>query len=332
MEGDAFASKQTVDELTRYANDFFDEYGDYNIVYGQGILNGLPGPLAGNMYKAGDTIDFGAIDIYFKNDSTEYSWYQNSACETYKIENIMNNSKVIFDSNVRKHNKSNNSNYTGPFIDFTTQVSGANYLKFTSGSGTESKPYVVELVKVESQSWISGDTNVTYDGMGSITVTKRTDEDKLDTGAMADYSSDEEAGNTPPWSGIIDSIKTITFEDGVTSVGNYAFYYCKALKTLTLADTITTIGDSAFMYRKALKEVTIPSCVTKIGAHAFGTSDVTYVDLIFERGPEGQTLSVGDSATYYCHFQYSGDSKCILVDKSSGKEVESATEAIKKGE
>ena len=59
------------------------------------------------------------------------------------------------------------------------------------------------------------------------------------TGAMTNYSG----SNSPFYNS---DIKSVVIEDGVTSVGNYAFYDCYRLADITLPDSLTFIGSDAF--------------------------------------------------------------------------------------
>lgn len=84
-------------------------------------------------------------------------------------------------------------------------------------------------------------------------------------GAMPNYSPNDD--KFPSWSTYGDKINTVVIENGVTSVGDYAFYGSKAL-ALYLSDTVKSIGQSAF-YNSELLAVTIPSSVETIGNSAF---------------------------------------------------------------
>ncbi len=60
----------------------------------------------------------------------------------------------------------------------------------------------------------------------------------------------------------------------VTSIGNYAFYYCQGLTgSLTIPNSVTSIGDEAFYYCSGLTSVTIGNSVTSIGDVAFNACD-----------------------------------------------------------
>ena len=55
---------------------------------------------------------------------------------------------------------------------------------------------------------------------------------------------------------------------GVTSIGDYAFYFNKKLKSITLPDSITTIGDFAFG-SSGITTIFLPNHVSSIGESAF---------------------------------------------------------------
>ena len=128
----------------------------------------------------------------------------------------------------------------------------------------------------ESVTWALDDT-------GILTVSG--------SGAMADYASP----SASPWYSQRESIKTIIVEDGVTSIGFYAFYYCSSLTNLTIPDSVTSIGDWAFYYCSSLTNLTIPDSVTSIGDAAFYNC-ISLTNLTI---PESVT-SIGDFAFYYC--------------------------------
>ena len=72
-----------------------------------------------------------------------------------------------------------------------------------------------------------------------------------------------------PWYGIRSPVKSAVIADGVTSIGDSAFYDCTSLTSVTIPDSVTSIGDGAFSYCESLTSVTIPDSVTSIGWHAF---------------------------------------------------------------
>ena len=62
------------------------------------------------------------------------------------------------------------------------------------------------------------------------------------------------------------AIKKIEIGDGVTSIGDCAFYYCHSLSSITIPDSVTSIGNNAFQncsYMSYIKfESTTPPTVT----------------------------------------------------------------------
>ena len=82
------------------------------------------------------------------------------------------------------------------------------------------------------------------------------------TGAMEDYYS-------APWSSRRNYITSIVIQNGVTSIGNYAFDDCYNLTTLSIPNSITTIGEYAFNHCYRLTSLSIPNTVTAIGDYAF---------------------------------------------------------------
>lgn len=110
------------------------------------------------------------------------------------------------------------------------------------------------------------------------------------TGEMENYA--KPAANTPaaPWylNNPMEALlgSKIAIEDGVTTVGNYAFYlpamYTVVLQTynVDLPNSLTTIGVSAFENQNKLEKISIPQGVTSIGDKAFyGCTKLAHVDV-----------------------------------------------------
>ena len=70
----------------------------------------------------------------------------------------------------------------------------------------------------------------------------------------------------PPWP--IDSIKAVVIKDGITSIGNGAFFNT-ALTSVTIPNSVVYIGIEAFAQCRSLTSVTIPNSVTFIENNAF---------------------------------------------------------------
>ena len=92
-----------------------------------------------------------------------------------------------------------------------------------------------------------------------------------------------------------DSLTAVSIPESVTSIGDNAFYFCESLTSVTIPDSVTAIGDSAFSYCDSLTSVSIPDSVTAIGDEAFySCSSLTSVNI-----PDSVT-SIGDRAFSYC--------------------------------
>ena len=96
------------------------------------------------------------------------------------------------------------------------------------------------------------------------------------TGAMYDFYY----FSTPaPWKNQIDKIKTVEIAEGVTSIGDYAFYNCSELRSVTIPNSVTSIGKSAFGVCKSLTYIIIPSNVTSIGESVFYANNLAYISV-----------------------------------------------------
>lgn len=67
----------------------------------------------------------------------------------------------------------------------------------------------------------------------------------------------------------IGSINTVIIEDGVTSIGSYAFDNCQIMKTVTISDTVKSIGKMAFESCLSLTDISIGKNTEEIGVSAF---------------------------------------------------------------
>ena len=111
------------------------------------------------------------------------------------------------------------------------------------------------------------------------------------SGAIDDFTSEGQ-----PWAAVRDEVQTVTVEEGITSVGSYAFFDMDSLTSVTLPDGLRSIGERAVSWNWALTSVRLPASVTSIGAYAFfGDLALPAITL-----PEGLT-GLGECAFASCN-------------------------------
>ena len=125
----------------------------------------------------------------------------------------------------------------------------------------------------------TGDCTWRLDDNGVLTISGN--------GAMGNYSS----SSTAPWG---NNIKSVIIENGVTSIGNYAFRNCDALTNITIPNSVTNIGYFAFSSCGSLTNITIPDSVTSIGSSVFSICENL------------KSVSFGNGLTSINDFMFSG--------------------------
>ena len=128
------------------------------------------------------------------------------------------------------------------------------------------------------------------------------------------FEEDETAGkqreNVPDGNGVLvytggdveerykDKVKKVIVEDGVTSIGKFAFKYCRSLTSIEIPSSVTSIGKWAFEDCSKLTSVTFAggSQCASIGYGAFyGCKSLTSISI-----PSSVT-SIGESAFSGCY-------------------------------
>lgn len=111
------------------------------------------------------------------------------------------------------------------------------------------------------------------------------------TGAVDNYDSAKQR----PWNESNSEISKVVVEDGITSVGDFAFYGMTNLAEVVLTDSVTSIGTYAFKNCSSLKEITLPKGLTEIKESAFyGCAKLSSIVI-----PENVT-KIGDYAFSRC--------------------------------
>ena len=98
-----------------------------------------------------------------------------------------------------------------------------------------------------------------------------------------------------PWDPWCDSVRQILVEDGVTTIGSWAFSGFERVTRVFLPAHMEEIGENAFSHCAALTDITIPSGVTQIaGGTFYECTDLKHITL-----PETVT-GIGSSAFERC--------------------------------
>lgn len=100
-------------------------------------------------------------------------------------------------------------------------------------------------------------------------------------------------------------LMSVTIPDSVESIGNAAFYNCSGLMNVTIGNSVTEIDNYAFYYCTSLTSVTIPDSVESIGEGAFSCCEsltsVTIPDSVTSIGEEAFSGCNGlTSVTFDC--------------------------------
>lgn len=136
----------------------------------------------------------------------------------------------------------------------------------------------------------TGNADWSLDSEGTLTI--------FGKGTMGTY---DQQTTYAPWHEYGEQVKKIIIQDGVTSIGNFAFYDCVNATDIEFGNTVVKIGRYAFNGSFLCFE--IPASVTSIDQYAFNYS-------------QGKLL---EYKVHQDNLYYSSDEKGVLFDKN--KEV-----------
>ncbi|MBQ6359669.1 MAG: leucine-rich repeat domain-containing protein [Lachnospiraceae bacterium] len=136
---------------------------------------------------------------------------------------------------------------------------------FSKDAASQEEETVREAAKGAVDSGTCGE-NVTWtlDENGTLTISG--------TGEMEDYKQ-----SSYPF--MYDDIKTVIIKNGVTSIGDWVFIYCRSMTRVEIPESVTSIGWQAFEDCSSLKSIEIPKGVTSIGNYAFYLSSLESITL-----------------------------------------------------
>lgn len=120
-----------------------------------------------------------------------------------------------------------------------------------------------------------------------------------------------------PWYSYWQSIKKVEIGEGVTSIEDYAFYYCTYLEEAVLPESLVSIGYYAFAYCQNLNSVNIHYNVNDIDNTAFtGTSNVVI---------RGYTGSAAEEYALYYSKEFVSIGEAPVVDVAAGDVTDTIT-------
>ena len=76
------------------------------------------------------------------------------------------------------------------------------------------------------------------------------------------------------------NLQKVTFDEGITHIGDYTFYGCPSLIEAVIPSTVDSFGNYAFSYCKSLQNINWPEDIVFLGAGAFeNCGSFTQIDL-----------------------------------------------------
>ena len=134
-----------------------------------------------------------------------------------------------------------------------TERSDCRYCDYYEINSTDSKNFIGEGL-----SWTLENGVLTISGSGS----------------MKDFSY-----NSIPWGEQREKITDIIIEEGLTNIGDYAFYMCSSLKNVNFPDTLVSIGEFAFCDCDNLTHLVFENITFLEDAAFFACDGINYVTI-----------------------------------------------------
>jgi len=132
------------------------------------------------------------------------------------------------------------------------------------------------------------------------------------TGEMENFPE-----NRAPWVNTREAITNIKITDGITSVGDYAFFQMTNVTNLTIPESVTHLGNGAFKSMTGVENLVIPDSVTTLGGFTFyGMKGIKNLSM------SASITSFGDYPVYGFrpeNFYCSGQMACSIYTYGSPK-------------
>ena len=130
------------------------------------------------------------------------------------------------------------------------------------------------------------------------------------SGEMFNYYS-----NPSPWKKHRENIRIVIIEDGVTSIGEYAFSGCRGLTSVTIPNSVTSIRNYTFEYCSGLTSVHISDLEAwcNISVSNYASNPLYYAHHLLLNGEEIKNLVIPNSVTRIRSYAFSGCSGLTSV-------------------
>ncbi len=254
-------------------------------------FEGEPENLWDNCFKTGtESLRISASDTLFKKLSDDKSNY------------FDNDDIILLRASVKPTLSESEYAYTGSEISVDIDGLDNTAMTVVSGDkGTNIGTYTLVIKLNDSEQYWSDGTkddlklqwkisHITGDCTWSLNGNELT---ISGTGAMGEYSASSKA----PWG---TGITKVTFSEGMTSVGAYAFAGCTGLTSVTIPSSVTAIGESAFSGCSGLNSVKFECTTPALGNSCFELSDTQECELFVYGSVTLNSAAVGSkvSVTY----------------------------------
>ena len=128
------------------------------------------------------------------------------------------------------------------------------------------------------------------------------------TGEMFDFDY-----NDCPWMDKRDAINSVTIGDGITYIGNYAFYQCSQIRSVTIPDSVMSIGDFAFTDCRALTAINVGSGNTAYTSPDGVLYNKSMTELITYPAGKWGNFTVPDGVKMICSRAFEGAARLYEV-------------------
>lgn len=237
-----------------------------------GYLYDADGTLIASNDDSGEGMNF-KLSYELDGGTTYYygvKWFNSSNTGTINVE-LSRQYDISYDANGGESAPESQTKLHGTDITLSTAEPVRDLWQFkgwaTSSTATDAQYQAGEIYSAEGDQTLYAVWDYPTGSCGeNATWTFR--ENRLSitgTGAMTDYLS----ANEVPWKAYSEAIEIIDIDEGITSIGNYAFYDCSKAKEINVPDSVTDIGEYGFLGCTALTTVYIPSGVTEIEKNTF---------------------------------------------------------------